>query len=378
MEYRDNRARWNSFTGGFEKQFSSRDLSNIRFDVYAGASPEGPAHHNTWLGENRGQAIARLLRTRYGKVGAIEVHNEGARWAALRSSVASSDEPWRDEVLRILDSSAASPTSALRDPRELQLRQLHGGAVWPVLLERHLAPLRSSGSAIVSVINPPDTVVVHDTVFIAAPVPPVIHDTIYSVPQPDTVRCWKPIVAIKTNVLFDALLAPNLEVEVPLGWSRWSIMAEWWTPWYRWKGNEARHNHAYELLMLGGELRYWFSRREAECPRLLRGHFLGIYVAGGKYDVQWSTASNDHEGWQGEYFSVGATYGYAFHLSRHWRLELSASVGYIDGPQRYYHGMFDDTHLIWQRNQRLNYVGPTKLKVSFGYLIGRNKMKIKK
>jgi len=178
-----------------------------------------------------------------------------------------------------------------------------------------------------------------------------------------------PWVAIKTNLLFDAALAPNLEIEVPIGWSRWSVMAEWWTPWYRWRG-ENRHNRAYELLMLGGEVRYWFSHREAQYPRLLQGHFLGFYGAGGKYDFQWDS-SGKHKGRQGEFTSFGLTYGYSAYLGSHWRMEFSASAGYVFGPRHYYNGMYNDTHLIWQEDKKLRYFGPTKLKVTISYLFGR-------
>ena len=39
------------------------------------------------------------------------------------------------------------------------------------------------------------------------------------------------------------------------------------------------------------------------------------------------------------------------------------------GPQRHYHGEFNDTHLIWKYNHNLFYVGPTKLKLSLVWLI---------
>ena len=33
--------------------------------------------------------------------------------------------------------------------------------------------------------------------------------------------------------------------------------------------------------------------------------------------------------------------------------------------------MFDDTHLIWQHNDHIFYVGPTKLKVSLVWMLPR-------
>lgn len=366
LNYADNLRNWQIFEERFTYRFEKHTLGEIQVDIFAGASPEGTAIHNYWLGEQRGLSIRRLIRERLGdKVGRIVVHNEAARWTAFYDAVAESNEPWRDEVLRIIDmeSSAAANT---RDHREVKLRSLHDGKVWPVLLDKYLSPLRSGGTAIVSWRQQPsDTVIVRDTVMI--PTQTIPQDTTHLAAEFEPDSCWRPYVSLKTNMLFDALMTPNLEVEVPIEWSRWSVMAEWWTPWYRWNGHN-KHNHSYELLMLGAELRYWFSRRDAQCPRLLAGHFVGIYGAGGKYDIQ--PGRKHHEGWQGEFGSIGLTYGYSFHLSRHWRLELSLSAGYVGGPQHYYHGMFDDTHLIWQHDDRLHYVGPTKLKVSVAYLIG--------
>ena len=325
-----------------------------------------------WLGQNRGEAIRNLVQERLpGRIGEVNIHNEGPRWKGLYDAVSASDEPWRDEVLAIINEQP-SEDFTLRDNRELKLRSLRGGEVWKRLLDEYLPPLRSGGLAIVTWDRSRDTVFVgstvvyRDTVYVPAGVDgatPVVQEE-----APYYISCWKPVVAVKSNLLFDAVLCPNLELEFPIGWSRWSIMAEWWTPWYRWHGN-GRHNRSYELLTLGAEVRYWLSKRKDDCPRLLRGHFIGAYAASGKYDIQ-KGGDDDHEGWQGEYSSFGLTYGYSAFLGKHWRLELSLSGGYVGGPQRYYHGMFDDEHLIWQRNKNLRYFGPTKAKVSISYLLG--------
>lgn len=181
-------------------------------------------------------------------------------------------------------------------------------------------------------------------------------------------KAWQPFVAVGTNLLFDAALTPNLELEIPFGRSRWSLMAEWWTPWYRWHG-QGRKNRAYQLLLGGVEGRYWFSAREnTASPIVLQGHFAGIYGAGGMYDLEWDTPA--HQGWQGEFWSAGLTYGYAFSFGRSWRLTLSLSAGYVGGPQRVYEGQFNDEHLIWQGTRRFSYFGPTKAKMTLSYLIG--------
>ena len=374
MTFDGNAARWRVLEEHFTSRYANYPASMLNIDIYAGASPEGTPAHNRWLGLHRGLAVKDLLIQRLNlKDSRITVHNEAARWDRFRDMVEKSSEPWRDEVLQIIDMQPSTEDN-IWDHRERKLRALHNGEVWPVLIERYLSPLRSGATTVISTMMPCDTVYIRDTIYVmgAGGMSPSTDSV--RVAEPDTIppppnECWRPLLAVKTNMLFDAALTPNLEVEVPIGWTRWSVMAEWWGPWYCWHGPNL-HNRCYELLTLGVEARCWLSRREPECPRLLRGHFLGIYAAGGKYDIQ--PGSGNHEGWQGEFTSFGLTYGYTCFLKKHWRLEFSLSAGYVGGPQRYYHGMFNDSHLIWQRTQTFRFIGPTKAKVSIAYLLGGN------
>lgn len=67
MQFADNAARWASFEQRFRQRYSHINPAAIRLDIYAGASPEGAADHNRWLGEQRGQAVRRLIRERLGR-----------------------------------------------------------------------------------------------------------------------------------------------------------------------------------------------------------------------------------------------------------------------------------------------------------------------
>ena len=189
--------------------------------------------------------------------------------------------------------------------------------------------------------------------------------------QPDHLQTTprrRPLFAIKTNLLYDAaILTPNIEIEVPIGYHPWSIMAEWWTPWYVW-GKGKMKTHAYSFMLAGLAVRYWFRDRQSDwCQPVMQGHFLGLYGAGGFYDIQpWR---KDKGGWQGEYTSIGLTYGYVLPVAAHWSFEFSISAGYVGGPQRVYKSMFDNEHLIWQRNQHFWMIAPTKLKISISYMV---------
>lgn len=81
-------------------------------------------------------------------------------------------------------------------------------------------------------------------------------------PEPVTsstpVIITKPLFAIKTNLLYDALSAVNLEIEVPVG-KRWSVAAEGIFPW--WKASRA--DWTMQLLAGHATVKYWLGDRDA-------------------------------------------------------------------------------------------------------------------
>ena len=172
-----------------------------------------------------------------------------------------------------------------------------------------------------------------------------------------------PLFAIKTNLLFDAALMPNIEVEVPIG-KRWSLNGEYMFPW--WLINDDRY--CLQILMGGLEVRYRPGKRSGR--DVLTGHFIGLYAGGGKYDLQW-----DKNGYQGEFFiAAGVSYGYAHSIARNLRLEYNIGIGMLRTDYRHYHSRDNHRTLLWQENGEYTWLGPTKLKISLVWLItGKNK-----
>ena len=173
----------------------------------------------------------------------------------------------------------------------------------------------------------------------------------------------RPLFAVKTNLLFDAALMPNIEVEVPIG-KRWSLNGEYMFPW--WLINDDRY--CLQILMGGLEVRYRPGKRSGR--DVLTGHFLGLYAGGGKYDLQW-----DKNGYQGEFFiAAGVSYGYAHSIARNLRLEYNIGIGMLRTDYRHYHSRDNHRTLLWQENGEYTWLGPTKLKISLVWLItGKNK-----
>ena len=205
---------------------------------------------------------------------------------------------------------------------------------------------------------------------------PVVEAPVYLLDKPESVltRTFVPPVlekpfymALKTNMLYDALLVPNASVEFYLG-RNWSVAGGWMHGW--WKNDPA---HWYWRLY-GGDLtlRRWFGRRAEEKP--LTGHHLGVYGSMFTYDFE-----NGGRGYMGgqpggtildrALWSAGIEYGYSLPVARRLNLDFSLGLGWIGGQYHEYLPM-DDCY-VWQSTSRFDYFGPTRLEVSLVWLLGR-------
>ena len=177
----------------------------------------------------------------------------------------------------------------------------------------------------------------------------------------------RPLFAVKTNLLFDAAMMPNVEIEVPIG-KRWSVNGEYMFPWWLLDGDK----YSLQILTGGLEGRYWLGSRKNRMNReVLTGHFLGLYAGGGKYDLQWK-----ENGYQGEFFiAAGISYGYAHEIARNLRLEYNIGIGLLRTDYRHYHARDNYQTLLWQENGKYTWFGPTKVKILLVWLMNR---KVKK
>lgn len=392
MGFDGNMRRWTAFQNAFNSQYGNLPSHSLRIDIYSGASPEGNAAYNNWLGEMRGQAVKRLIQRRLGStVGIVEVHNEGARWSGLYSLVEASNEPWRDQVLDIIAHTTPADAGSKLDPRELQLRQLEGGTVWPVLQQRYLAQLRSGASAIVTFIEEPtrrDTLVVEnrqvqrDTIVIIKEIHHHHHDVVAEVSRPDSAKLLRqarrdsihasrlgiPAWSVKSNALLLGLATPNVELEIPLGRSnRWSLQAEYWLSWFTFSNNSL----ASQIQNLGVEMRRWLGNRRHH--PWLQGWHIGLAVAAGYYDIEWKR----HEGYQGEHLNAYINIGYQHRWGRHWAIDMGLGLGALYTKYRHYYGssVYPQNHLteqddllIWHNNGHLLWPGPCHANISIAYM----------
>lgn len=170
-------------------------------------------------------------------------------------------------------------------------------------------------------------------------------------------------MAVKTNLLYDALLNVNGGVEVGLS-PKWTLdVSGGFNVW------TLSHGRRWKHWAVQPEARYWF------CDRF-GGHFLGIHAHGGQYNV--GNLENDikflgtdvsklsDRRYQGWFVGAGVAYGYAWVLGRHWNLEGEIGVGY--SYTRYDSFRCSGCGKKVEEDKDHHYVGPTKAAINLVYL----------
>ena len=169
-------------------------------------------------------------------------------------------------------------------------------------------------------------------------------------------------VALKSNLLYDATLSPNLGIEIGLA-PRWTLdlsgNVNLWTV----------DGHKWKHWLVQTEARYWFCRRFA-------GHFVVLHAIGGQYnfgnlDIDMKFLGSDfsklkdrrYQGWGA---GAGIAYGYAWPVHPHWNIEAEIGVGWIYTRYDSYPCAKCGTKL--ESNRPHNYFGPTKAAVNIVYL----------
>lgn len=182
---------------------------------------------------------------------------------------------------------------------------------------------------------------------------------VFSFPQ----ELYSQKVAVKSNLLSDFWLNPNLGLEVGLA-PKWTLEVDGqfnaWT---------LSNNKRWKHWAVQPGVRYWL------CDRF-GGHYFGAYMHGGQYNAGGINVNVNFLGtdfrklentrYQGWFVGGGVSYGHAFMLSRHWNLETEIGIGYS-----YTH--YDRFRCAGcgkkiETNKPHHYVGPTKAAINLVYL----------
>lgn len=157
-------------------------------------------------------------------------------------------------------------------------------------------------------------------------------------------------IAVKSNLLYDAALVPNIGVELPIV-KNFSLALDWQYAWWK---NNPKHR---KWQTYGGYLegRYWLSQEE----KLFKGHHIGLYAQALTYDVEFGGRGYLSARWN---YGGGISYGYAQYIGKKLHLDFSIGIGYLRGNFHEY--LPEDGHQVYQKTKCLNFFGPTKAEVS--------------
>lgn len=319
--------------------------------IVSQSSPEGVYEHNLKLSRQRAATMRGAIEQRHPELSdRLRVHPDGESWQRLREYVKNDTKMKQttiDKVISIIDSDVNIGTKKWRMeqlPIYRYLRTTYYPRIRNSVFCTIYYDISSPEEAVVAIPERTADIVITD----AHPTLPTMQPT-YRVGRDKAT-----VAALKSNLLYDVTSALNTEVEIPIG-KQWSVMASYLFPWWA-KGNK----YAFQILELGFEGRYWFARNWER--DVLAGHFGGVYLKSGLYDLQWDHALC----YQGEHWSAGLTYGYAMPIGRWLNLELSASIGYMSTHYRHYRPSDDYSHLLIDHKKQghLQYIGPTQLKAS--------------
>ena len=186
---------------------------------------------------------------------------------------------------------------------------------------------------------------------------------------PDTPRrkaspC-RPCLFLKTNMLYDLLTFVNASVEVPFS-EHLTAEATVVYPWWR----DASRHKTIQMRYVAVTPRYYFSKDDMPYASF----FAGLTIGGGEYDLQWT-----RRGVQGSMWHVSPVIGYSHYISQRWKIEYSASVGFVHTKYQTYtqtadtpYGEIKVKDYPWVKKV-LNTVLPTSLNVSVAYTLGKTK-----
>ena len=342
-------------------------------NVITSVSPEDDESYNTNLISKRNHSVSEFLQRYHSNIDVNKIHyfSAGENWSELRKLAAADPNlPDREEVLVLIDYHKNDVNK-----RKQLLRKLNRGIAYRYIVHNIFPELRRSVITIVGetsklgkeAFEPVSSV---SGLFVSKqeealpkdqPDKPVGESEKKQACEVDISEAEGPVksqtvLAVKNNLLYDLALAPNIEVEIPMG-KRWSLNTEYKCPWWL----NSKHDFCYQLLSGGMEGRCWLGNRQKRDR--LTGHFIGLYAEGGIYDFQLRG-----DGYQGKYYgAAGVTYGYARQLARHFSLEFSLGIGYLTTEYKKYTPYEGD--IIWTNSGRYNFIGPTKAKVSLVWLI---------
>ena len=383
LSYRDNAANMKALTQGIQtiKGNPCVQLQHIR--ILSAASPEGNSALNKRVAKRRGERLRDYLKETLVLPDSIfTVSSAGEDWQGLAALIAKEKTPWRNKALQIIRHTPEWVTrnGKVVDGRKRQLQNLDGGKAWKYMLDNHFYTLRT-GAVVVCEVK---TLAAESTPSAAearqeqarseqarpesasqspsSPPFPAIPSQVHPESQAPPVASY---FALKSNLLYDALLVPNLSLEASIG-SGWTLgaggMLAWWS-------KDAKHRY-WRIYGGGLEIRKYFGTLSKSKP--LQGHHLGIYGDFLTYDFEFGA-----KGYQSKAtYAAGIKYGYSHPIANRLNLDFALGIGYLHSNYKTY--VPRDGCYVYQETKKQKWLGPTQAEISLVWLLGKGNTNKKK
>lgn len=178
--------------------------------------------------------------------------------------------------------------------------------------------------------------------------------------------------AVRTNLLYDALLLPTLGVE-------WRVSSDWGVKldgsFAHWSGDGDK---VQKIWLLNPEVRRYLLRNKR--------FYVGLSGGYGEYNIYkyplGGLFSKD-TGYQGSLWSAGLTVGYQLYLSRRFSVDFNLGLGYMRSEYDSFAPVMTETRIpgdnfpaiecvrvIKERSKTKNFFGPTQAGINLIWTIG--------
>lgn len=167
--------------------------------------------------------------------------------------------------------------------------------------------------------------------------------------------------ALRTNLLYDAMLLPTLGIEwritPSLGVKLDGSLARW----------GSSHGKVQKMWLLNPEVRWYLLR-----DRRLYAGVAGSYGEYNIYRYMLGNAFSKDTGYQGTLWSAGLTVGYQLSLCRSLSIDFYLGLGYVRSAYDSF-GLTDGVRVYKDRDKTKNFFGPTQAGISLVWTIGGGK-----
>lgn len=326
-----------------------------RVSITVSTSPDGPLWLNARLSDKRYQSIVSLLK---GGIPEEKLFMTviPENWGGLINKItARYFDDDKEEILQILKDSTISD-----DTRQKRLQALSDGRTWDFIKYHFLPELRYS--ALVYYYRKPLVLPIPAPVRKAYAVTDFSHDKLtrgFTAPvgQTSSEKERRFTFALKTNLLCDMALIPNLGVEFHLG-KGWALGLDYNHAWW----SLADKDYFWRVCGGGIDVRKYFGK--ASSVRPLSGHHLGLYAQAFTYDIE--------TGGRGQMsdltYSGGLEYGYSLPVGKAFNIDFGIGLGYAGGEYKVYDP--EDDCYVWKETRQRHYMGPTKAEISLVWILG--------